>query len=227
MRAISADIGLTYPIVRRTLTENGIEIDSGGKKYMGGTLASKRRMYKRNRKKILARQKETRDPEYYRKWREENKKKISEYNKAYRKKNKERIDEKIREWEEKNRDHVRQRRTKYQRERRRMDAALRLNEALSTRLWMTLRNQSMKKMDPTFKLLGFTSDEFIAHMKKQFKPGMTLENYGEWHIDHIIPISHFNYTSTDDPDFKKCWSLSNLQPLWASENCSKQDRWVG
>lgn len=53
--------------------------------------------------------------------------------------------------------------------------------------------------------------------------GMTWGNYGinGWTIDHKIPISVFNFTSSDHEDFKRCWALSNLQPLWAYDNISK------
>ena len=44
---------------------------------------------------------------------------------------------------------------------------------------------------------------------------------GEWHIDHIIPKSVFNFTKPEHEDFKRCWALKNLQPLWAEENISK------
>jgi len=58
-----------------------------------------------------------------------------------------------------------------------------------------------------------------------FKPGMNWNNYGygknKWHVDHIRPISSFNFESTDDPEFKECWSLENLQPLWQEENLRK------
>ena len=55
---------------------------------------------------------------------------------------------------------------------------------------------------------------------------MTWENYGRngWHVDHIIPLVVHNYTTPDDIDFKKCWSLKNLQPLWEKENIAKHDK---
>ena len=66
----------------------------------------------------------------------------------------------------------------------------------------------------------------MAHLEKQFKEGMTWNNYGYygWHIDHIRPVSSFNFNSYDDPEFKECWALSNLQPLWGKENISKKDK---
>jgi len=50
---------------------------------------------------------------------------------------------------------------------------------------------------------------------------MTWENYGEWHIDHKIPVSAFNFDHIAQGDFKCCWALENLQPLWARDNRTK------
>jgi hypothetical protein len=53
---------------------------------------------------------------------------------------------------------------------------------------------------------------------------MTWMNYGEWHIDHILPIDSFNFQSYEDYQFKECWSLENLQPLWAIDNIRKGNK---
>jgi len=58
-------------------------------------------------------------------------------------------------------------------------------------------------------------------LEQQFLPGMSWDNYGEWHIDHIIPVAVFNYSSVDHIDFSRCWALSNLRPLWAADNLHK------
>ena len=49
---------------------------------------------------------------------------------------------------------------------------------------------------------------------------MTWDNYGKfgWHIDHIKPINTFNITDQYCDDFKKCWALANLRPLWWKDN---------
>jgi hypothetical protein len=70
-------------------------------------------------------------------------------------------------------------------------------------------------------MVDFTLNELKDHLESQFKRGMTWENYGDWHIDHIRPIADFNFNSPDDPEFKICWSIWNLQPLWAAENIQK------
>jgi len=74
-------------------------------------------------------------------------------------------------------------------------------------------------------LVGYNVDDLRRHLEKDFRDGMTWENHGKWHIDHIIPISKFNFSSFKDEGFKKAWALNNLQPLWADENMKKGRRW--
>jgi hypothetical protein len=72
-------------------------------------------------------------------------------------------------------------------------------------------------------LVGYSIEDLRRHIEKQFTVGMTWALFmaGEIHIDHRIPVVAFNFTSPDDPDFKKCWALKNLRPMWALENISK------
>lgn len=91
-----------------------------------------------------------------------------------------------------------------------------------------LKHRNISKTSKTFSLLGYTPKELIEHLEKKLIEGMTFNNYGKvWHIDHIKPESWFNYTNTNDEEFKKCWSLNNLQPLFAKDNFSKGNRWEG
>jgi len=74
------------------------------------------------------------------------------------------------------------------------------------------------------KFVGFTFRELQKHLEKQFKPEMTWDNYGTtWHIDHKIPVAAFNFRTYGDIDFKRCWSLDNLQPMFTFDNLSKND----
>lgn len=73
--------------------------------------------------------------------------------------------------------------------------------------------------------LGYTWAELRAHLEAQFRPGMTFGNWGEiWELDHIVPLSTFQYTSLDDPLFREAWALSNLRPLLTAENATKGAR---
>jgi hypothetical protein len=85
----------------------------------------------------------------------------------------------------------------------------------------------ISKGGKTFALLGYSPTDLIKHIESQFVDGMSWENRSDWHIDHIRPVASFNFTTTECEDFKKCWALSNLQPLWAEDNISKSDKWDG
>ncbi len=75
-------------------------------------------------------------------------------------------------------------------------------------------------------LVGYTLEDLKKHLENQFKDGMNWEKFmkGEVHIDHIIPVSAFNFSKPEHIDFKRCWALNNLQPMWAKENMEKQDK---
>ncbi len=80
-------------------------------------------------------------------------------------------------------------------------------------------------MNILMKYIGFTGKQLREHLEKLMKPGMSWNNYGVvWHIDHIMPASKFKYTSIKDKGFKQCWSLDNLQPLFAEENVKKSNK---
>lgn len=70
--------------------------------------------------------------------------------------------------------------------------------------------------------VGYTTAELREYLQRRFEPGMSWENYGQWHIDHIRPVSTFDFSTYQDKDFKRCWFLSNLQPLWARDNWVKK-----
>lgn len=76
----------------------------------------------------------------------------------------------------------------------------------------------------TFEALGYSVDALMAHLERQFTRGMSWQNYGEWHVDHIRPLASFSFETVDDPGFKDAWALTNLRPLWADENRQKNDR---
>lgn len=82
------------------------------------------------------------------------------------------------------------------------------------------------KSKPTFELLGYTVQDLKNHLESLFTEGMNWDNYGKygWHIDHIIPRSKLIYDSENHPNFKICWSLNNLQPLWRTDNLKKGNR---
>ena len=104
-----------------------------------------------------------------------------------------------------------------------------IHHNLSSCLLKYLKNKNVSKNGRKWEtILGYTTEQLKQHLESKFKPGMTWENYGSyWHIDHIKPKSWFEVSSIEDPKLLECWSLNNLQPLEASINCSKCDRYEG
>lgn len=128
-----------------------------------------------------------------------------------------------------NRDTLNEQRRPGARERARMlygkDLTFTLRSRMSALIWRTLRFNK-KKEGKMKDILGFTVDELRQHFEGLFTEGMSWEKFmkGEIHIDHKIPINFFKPQSVDDPAFKECWALSNLQPLWKRDNLSKGHR---
>jgi hypothetical protein len=89
-----------------------------------------------------------------------------------------------------------------------------------------IRADIKKNNNKPYNLLGYTMKDLKTHLEKYFSGGMTWEKFhrGEIHIDHIIPKCNFNLK--DETDIKACWSLENLQPLWAEDNLKKRNKIV-
>ena len=88
-------------------------------------------------------------------------------------------------------------------------------------LYSTLKRLNTPKQFHTIDMLGYSAIELKEHIEKQFLPGMTWDNHGEWHIDHIKPVSAFDMNE----DVKVVCSLDNLQPLWGVDNLSKSNKY--
>lgn len=97
-----------------------------------------------------------------------------------------------------------------------------LNNRIACRLRYTLAGK--KHGRKSFDVLGYTVEELRAHLERQFLPGMSWDNMGKWHIDHIVPLASFSFTGPEDPEVRRAWALTNLRPLWAHDNHIKKDK---
>jgi hypothetical protein len=86
-----------------------------------------------------------------------------------------------------------------------------------------LKRMGAKKSKKTFEYFGYTPSELWENIKNKLQPGMTIENYGKWHVDHIKPLSKFDLSNPRE--IKKAWAFDNLQPLWAFDNLQKGNRY--
>lgn len=111
-----------------------------------------------------------------------------------------------------------------------------LSNRISHSISNILKNKNIKKDTKSiFDVLGYTRDDVVPYFKSLFEWWMTFENYGiyrkdkwndndpatwTWQIDHIDPVSDFEYSSIYDPEFKRCWALENLRPYSSKQNQS-------
>ncbi len=176
------------------------------------------------------------------KYRKENRERVKERNKKYYNENKEKISQQHEKYCEENREKIeiqrkeyhsrpevkskkKERERTYMAKRRLEDPSFKLNQNTSRAIRCSLKFKGLSKNGRHWEtLVNYTIKELKEHLENLFQPGMTWKNYGHWHIDHILPLSFFIYTSVDDVEFKYCWSLENLQPLWAVDNIKKKNK---
>ena len=102
------------------------------------------------------------------------------------------------------------------------DPTFKLLELLRDRVLKAIKERRLLKTSSTRELLGSSVAYVRKHLESQFVDGMSWDNHGEWHIDHIRPCASFDLS--DPEQQKECFNYKNLQPLWAKDNLSKGDR---
>lgn len=195
--------------------------------YRDNLIAIKKR---KKEKAELAESKELR-AKYNREYRAENidriKQKLRDYYDAnkekrriYVEKNKEKIAEQSRLRYQRNK----AAKNKYARDRRKKNEMAKMRHNLGTRLYHVFKRLGLNKPANTNILLGADPQTIKNHITNQFAKDMSWDNYGKWHIDHIIPLA----SAKDTDELVTLCHYLNLQPLWANENFSKHHKlnWV-
>ena len=200
--SISEKLKINKSIILRTLKENGVNIGPSGRRNIGGRQVAMKKYFSKSETKERLRKN-------HKKWYSENKDKWNNYIKEYREKNVEKI---------------RETKRNYERTRKSKDPLYKLINNFRTAIYQVLKENNIQKNGHYFDILQYTPDELIFHLENQFKDGMTWDNYGEWHVDHIKAIASYNIQEIGDSEFMECWSLENLQPLWGEENIRKGSR---
>jgi len=123
-----------------------------------------------------------------------------------------------RQWHKDNKEKVNQ----YRKNKRNNNPEFKILSNLRKRLSFLLRKQINSKTQQTIKYIGCSIEDIMIHLKNKYKEGMSFENYGEWHIDHILPCYSFDLSKEEN--LYKCFNYENLQPLWAKENREKSNK---
>ena len=111
---------------------------------------------------------------------------------------------------------IRKKHQLYKKERLQNDSKYRMIENFRGRVRSAFKHKKWTKTGST-KHFGCDAQTAINHIENQFVNGMSWENYGQWHIDHIIPLSSANTIE----EMEKLNHYTNLQPLWAIDNIRK------
>lgn len=154
----------------------------------------------------------------------QNREKRRAYSREYRKKNKEYFLAYNQEYYRRNKRAILDSNNEYNRTRRKTDPGFRMMESMRKMLARVMERRDTALPGRTESIVGYTRNELVAHLESQFLEGMSWSNYGEWHIDHVIPIDHFIKSGESDPAVIN--ALENLQPLWAQDNLSKGNRLI-
>jgi len=164
-----------------------------------------RELVNKFQREYVARNKETvmqRQGEYYIK----NKDKI----RAKRKANADKLREYAVSYRLRNKDNIRN----YERNRYRNSPQYRISVTLRARIRDAVKREH--KSAKTEDLLGITFCKFKQYLESKFKDGMTWENYGQWEIDHTMPLASFDLTKESQQ--REAFHFTNTQPLWLKEN---------
>lgn len=141
------------------------------------------------------------------------------YDEEYRKNNKEKIKKYKKIWQNIKKKHINEYKKKWINEKK-TDHLFRMKENLRSRTYKAFKNKGYRKNTKTQEMLGVDWQVAKKHIERQFTKGMNWDNYGEWHIDHIIPLA----SAKTEERIKKLCHYTNLQPLWAEHNIIKKDK---
>lgn len=187
--------------------------------------------FKKHKKKITEksriyrREKYRNDAEYRRKIRESvNKEKESEKHKEYYQKNKERLKEKARKRREE-KGHDTEYFRKYMKKRR--NTATGKIEIFLRNALRRLMIATSKEKEISSKIIDYSVSDFKKHIESQFLEGMNWDNYGDWHIDHKIPMKYLikKYEGFSQKELHGIINrLDNLRPMWATDNLAKSSK---
>lgn len=137
--------------------------------------------------------------------------------KKYYNKNKDVIKEKTNEYYKQNKSIVKEKRKQYSRRRLQTDIKYKIARNLRNRLYYALQFKEWKKNTHFSEYIGCDLNDLKKHLESQFKPGMSWDNYGKWHIDHIVPLSK----AEDEQTMYKLCHYTNLRPEWGDSNVKK------
>lgn len=190
-------------------------------------LGVKKQYYEKNREQILIKRKKhhennreemiKKSKRYYK----NNKEKLLLGAKEYYKKNKQKILETSKKYRDSHKQEIRKAHCEYTTRKGKTDPRFNLDRRMKTTIGVSLKGN---KNGWNWEILvGYDVTILKKHLNRTIPKDYSWNDYldGKLHIDHIIPISAFNFDRPEHIDFKRCWALKNLRLLPARENLEK------
>jgi hypothetical protein len=158
-------------------------------------------------------------------WRKDNPIQYKTVQKKYREKNVIKLKILKQKWQQENKEYLLKYAREYVKNRLQKDPQFKMKTKIRSLIGASFKNclkGTYKKSLRTEEILGCTVQKLMIHLENKFKPGMTFKNHGQWHIDHIIPVSN----AKTEEELIKLNHYLNLQPLWAEDNLKKGNKYV-
>lgn len=111
-------------------------------------------------------------------------------------------------------------RREYQKTRSKTDKLYLVARRTSGLIRSSFSRMGFKKGTKTELILCCDWNTFKKHIEKQFSRKMRWDNYGEWELDHIIPVA----SAKSESDVISLNHFTNLRPIWANKNREKSDK---
>ena len=150
-------------------------------------------------------------------YREKNRAEIRRRGAKYYSQNREKLIQKQNDYQRRNAQKRNAYSKQYVKNKRQNDKLYALRTNIRGRFKFELAKRGESKWIKANEYLGCSWLELRAHLESQFTDGMTWDNYGEWHVDHIVPLA----IAEDRDELIKLCHHTNLRPLWAFDNISK------
>lgn len=150
---------------------------------------------------------------------DEIKKKYREKQKENYQKNLDKYRENRKEYYKKNKERERKKNDEWRKNKLKTDGFFRMKRRLRERIRDYMKGLIISQK--TKDIIGIDYESFKTYISDKFTDGMTWENYGLWHLDHIIPLCE----AKNEEELYKLNHYTNLQPLWAEENIKKNRKY--
>lgn len=150
--------------------------------------------------------------EKQREYRKNNPEKVLEY----RAKTKDIRKEQVKEYKEKHRKEISEYQRNYRNDKRKTDKKRNIRDRFSCLMRNHMKNYILegKGNSSWTSFVDYTADDLLEHLgEKAFQKG--------YEIDHIIPVSLYDFKEMGDAEFRKCWGLKNLRMITKKENSIK------